>query len=72
MKDLGPLSYFFGLQVSSRFDGYYLFQAKYAYDLLTQSSITHSATRSTPLDSNVFSIPFDGVPLEDVISLTIN
>ena len=29
MKDLGPFSYFIGLEVSSSSDGYYLTQAKY-------------------------------------------
>jgi hypothetical protein len=29
MKDLGPLSYFLGLEISSSSDGYYLTQAKY-------------------------------------------
>jgi hypothetical protein len=35
MKDLGPLSYFFGLEVSSSFNGYYLTQAKYTSDLIS-------------------------------------
>jgi hypothetical protein len=29
MKDLGPLSYFLGLEISSSFDGYYMTRAKY-------------------------------------------
>ena len=33
MKDLGTLSYFLGLEVTSSSDGYYLSQAKYASDL---------------------------------------
>ena len=33
MKDLGTLSYFLGLEVTSSSDGYYLSQAKYAYDI---------------------------------------
>lgn len=35
MKDLGSLSYFLGLEVSSNSDGYCLIQAKYATDLLS-------------------------------------
>ena len=35
MKDLGPLNYFLGLEVSSSANGYYLTQAKYTYDLIS-------------------------------------
>jgi hypothetical protein len=35
MKDLGPLSYFLGLEVFSFSDGYYLTQAKYISDLIS-------------------------------------
>lgn len=65
MKDLGPFSYFLGLEVSSHSNGYCLSQAKYASDLLARSGITDSVTTSTPLDPNVRLTPFDGVPLED-------
>ncbi|XP_038885381.1 uncharacterized mitochondrial protein AtMg00810-like [Benincasa hispida] len=65
MKDLGPLSYFLGLQVSSCSDGYYLSQEKYVSDLLARSGITDSATASTSLDSNARLTSFDGVPLQD-------
>ena len=42
MKDLGPLNYFLGLEVSSSEDGYYLTQAKYNSDLISQANITDS------------------------------
>uniref|UniRef100_A0A2N9HQD7 Integrase catalytic domain-containing protein n=1 Tax=Fagus sylvatica TaxID=28930 RepID=A0A2N9HQD7_FAGSY len=42
MKDLGPLSYFLGLEVSSSSDGYYLTQAKYTSDLISRAGITDS------------------------------
>ena len=35
MKDLGPLNYFLGLEVSSFVEGYYLTQAKYTSDLIS-------------------------------------
>ena len=41
MKDLGPLNYFLGLEVSSSVDGYYLTRAKYTLDLISQASITN-------------------------------
>ena len=37
MKDLGPLSYFFDLEVSSSSEGYYLTQAKYTFDLISRA-----------------------------------
>ena len=40
MKDLGPLNYFLDLEVSSSADGYYLTQAKYTSNLISQASIT--------------------------------
>ncbi|KAL0534903.1 hypothetical protein IC582_029202 [Cucumis melo] len=65
MKDLGILNYFLGLEISSSPSGYFLSQAKYAFDLLRRSVIIDSVTFSTPLDPNVRLTPFDGVPLDD-------
>ena len=41
-KDLDPLNYFLGLEVSSSADGYYLIQAKYTSNLISRASITDS------------------------------
>jgi hypothetical protein len=65
MKNLGSLSYFLGLEVSQDSTGYYLSQAKYASDLLSQAGITDSKTVSTPLELNVKLTPLDGTPLKD-------
>ena len=48
MKDLGTLSYFLSLEVTSSSDGYYLSQAKCASDLLSKAGLTDSKTVSTP------------------------
>jgi hypothetical protein len=40
MKDLGPLSYFLGLEISYFSDGYCLTQAKYISYLLSQANLT--------------------------------
>ncbi|GKV26095.1 hypothetical protein SLEP1_g35448 [Rubroshorea leprosula] len=53
MKDLGVLSYFLGLEVTSYDDGYLLSQTKYAYDLISKAGFTDSKTSSTPLEPNV-------------------
>ena len=52
MKDLDPLNYFLGLEVSSSIDGYYLTQAKYIFDLISQASITDSKIVDTPIEYN--------------------
>ena len=65
MKDLGPLGYFLGLEVSSNFDGYFLSQAKYVSDLLSRAGITNCKTTPTPLEPNVRLIQLDDTPLDD-------
>uniref|UniRef100_A0A2N9HZ71 CCHC-type domain-containing protein n=2 Tax=Fagus sylvatica TaxID=28930 RepID=A0A2N9HZ71_FAGSY len=65
MKDLGHLSYFLGLEVSSDSTGYYLSQAKYASDLLSRAGLTDTKVVSTPLEMNARLTPLDGTPLSD-------
>ena len=65
MKDLGILSYYLGLEVISSFDGYYLSQAKYAFDLLFKAGIIDNKTVSTPLEYNAKLTPLDGEPIFD-------
>uniref|UniRef100_A0A2N9J750 Reverse transcriptase Ty1/copia-type domain-containing protein n=1 Tax=Fagus sylvatica TaxID=28930 RepID=A0A2N9J750_FAGSY len=65
MKDLGTLSYFLGLEVTSSSDGYYFSQAKYASDLLSKAGLTDSKTVSTPLEFNIKLNAIDGEPLPD-------
>uniref|UniRef100_A0A2N9HQ21 Integrase catalytic domain-containing protein n=1 Tax=Fagus sylvatica TaxID=28930 RepID=A0A2N9HQ21_FAGSY len=65
MKDLGPLSYFLGLEVSSSSDGYYLTQAKYTSDLISRAGITDSKIADTPIEYNNRLNTHDGEPLPD-------
>ena len=67
MKDLGTLSYFLGLVVTSSSNGYYLSKAKYASDLLSKAGITNNKTVSTPLEFNAKLTPLDGEPISDAI-----
>jgi hypothetical protein len=53
MKDLGTLSHFLGLEVTSFSDGYCLSQTKYASDLLSKAGFTDSKIVSTLLELNV-------------------
>jgi hypothetical protein len=65
MKDLGPLSYFLGLEVSSSSDGYYLTQAKYTSDLISRAGITDSKIVDTPIEYNNRLNTHDREPLPD-------
>ena len=65
MKDLGNLSYFLGLEVSSDDSGYYLSQAKYATDLISRAGITDTKTTNTPLEYNAHLSATDGTLLSD-------
>ncbi|GKV26673.1 hypothetical protein SLEP1_g35931 [Rubroshorea leprosula] len=65
MKDLGVLSYFLGLEVTSSDDGYLLSQVKYASDLVSKAELNDGKSVSTPLEPNVKLTPMDGSPLSD-------
>jgi hypothetical protein len=66
MKDLGPLSYFLGLEISSSAsDGYYLTQANYIFDLLYWANLIDSKIVDTPTELNTRLTLDDGEPLRD-------
>ena len=65
MSDLGPLSYFLGIEVLHSPKGYYLSQSKYIQDLLARSGITDSRIAATLMDLHLQLRPTDGAPLED-------
>jgi hypothetical protein len=65
MKELGPLSYFLGLEVTSNANGYYLSQAKYASDLLSRAGLIYSKIATSPLETNIKLLATDGEPLSN-------
>ncbi|OMO65350.1 Integrase, catalytic core [Corchorus capsularis] len=65
MKDLGHLTYFLGLEVTSNDSGYFLSQAKYATDFLSRVGLTDAKVTSTPLEANQKLSPLDGKPLDN-------
>ena len=67
MKDLGLLNFFLGLEISYDQSGYYLSQAKYAYDLISHASLIDSKTVHTPMESNAHFSTTDGTLLSDGI-----
>ncbi|KAM0960324.1 hypothetical protein ACFX2C_025377 [Malus domestica] len=48
IKDLGPLHYFLGLQITSNSSGLFLSQSTYVSDLLVKADMVHSKPCSTP------------------------
>jgi hypothetical protein len=65
MSDLGPLSYFLGIEVQQTPKGFYLSQSKYIQDLLDRSGLTDTHTIATPMDIDLQLRPKDGTPLAD-------
>jgi hypothetical protein len=65
MKDLGHLSYFLGLEITSSNDRFYLTQAKYTTDLLSQAELTDHKIVDTPIELNARLIPSSGELLPD-------
>ena len=65
IKDLGPLNYFLGPEVSSSADGYYLTQAKYTSDLISRAIITDSKIVDTPIEYNCRLNSHDGESLSN-------
>ena len=65
MKDLDPLNYFLGLEVSSSADGYYITHANYTSDLISRASIIDSKIVDTPIEYNYCLNSHDGESLSD-------
>lgn len=53
MKDLGPLRYFWGIEVDKNPDGIFLSQAKYTCDLLKEYHMKSAKPIKLPLDPNI-------------------
>lgn len=51
MKDLGPLSYFLGIQVTCTDNGLFLCQSKYGCEILDRAIMTSCKPSLTPVDS---------------------
>src|SRR6185369_8039605 len=60
MSDLGPLSYFLGIEVLRTAKGYYLSQCKYIQDLIARSGISDNRTATTPMELHLQLLPTDG------------
>ncbi|PRQ16261.1 putative RNA-directed DNA polymerase [Rosa chinensis] len=65
IKDLGPLHYFLGLQVTKHYHGLHINQLKYAHDLLSKHDLLLSKPVSTPMSAKSDLHSTDGVFLEN-------
>lgn len=65
MKDLGPLSYFLGLEVTRVKPGIFLSQTKYATDLLIKSGMDTIRSCSSPCLPHYQMTKSQGTPLKD-------
>ncbi|XP_019087396.1 PREDICTED: uncharacterized protein LOC109127273 [Camelina sativa] len=52
MKDLGPLKYFLGIEVSRGSTGFYLSQRKYALEIVVEAGLLGSKPADFPLEQN--------------------
>ncbi|KAF5933465.1 hypothetical protein HYC85_029636 [Camellia sinensis] len=65
MKDLGPLRYFLGIEVAVSPKSYFLFQAKYANEVIHRAGLTDTKISDTPIKLNVKLNTTDDVLLND-------
>ena len=66
IKDLGPLHYFLGIEVTSLHSGIHLSQTRYTVDLLNRSSMTDCKPCSTPVSAKTQLSTLEGEPLSDL------
>ena len=65
MKDLGPLHYFLGIEVTGRPNGFFLHQEKYAHELLERAGMLNCKPVATPVDTKAKLSALDGSPAPD-------
>jgi hypothetical protein len=65
IKDLGSLSYFFGIETTSLDMGLHLSQTRYIQDLLVQAKMDGTKPISTPMASGLQLSALDGDPMND-------
>ncbi|RVW25345.1 Retrovirus-related Pol polyprotein from transposon RE1 [Vitis vinifera] len=65
LKDLGPLTYFLGVEVTSHTNGLFLSQRKYIVYLLNRTHMTEAKPAHTPLATSPILTLQSGTPLSD-------
>lgn len=65
MKDLGPLSYFLGIQITCTQFGLTPTQSKFSFDVLLRFHMENSKPTNTPCCLSTRLLPHDGIALTD-------
>ncbi|XP_042445805.1 uncharacterized mitochondrial protein AtMg00810-like [Zingiber officinale] len=65
MKDLGPLSYFFGIAVPRHAGGLFLYQHKYVEEIIERADMTSCKPATTLVDTKAKMSVSSGSPHED-------
>ncbi|XP_074352394.1 uncharacterized protein LOC141691563 [Apium graveolens] len=65
MKDLGPVSYFLGIEIHRSVDGFFLSQKKYASDILQEFGMANANSLRLPMDIKLKMTAEMGDPLPD-------
>lgn len=67
VQDMGPLSYFLGIEVAYRGSGITLSQQKYIHMLLTKENLSHSKPVPLPCTTTVTLALGDSAPFDDLV-----
>lgn len=65
LKDLGPLSYFLGVEVIPHTHGLFLSQSKYIHDILQRANMLDSKPAKTPMTAHPPLLLNNGIPLSN-------
>lgn len=65
LKDMGPVSYFLGLEIDRSDAGFFISQRKYVIDLLKEFGMSTSTPLKLPMDTHMKLTPDKGELLED-------
>lgn len=63
IKDMGPVSYFLGVDVRQTADGFFLSQAQYVDDILDRAGMRNCKPVTTPADTKPKQSTLDGKPV---------